>query len=207
VTSPFTAGEQLSLSFDEHRRLRVMAPEQMLPLVAWLYTDVQPNLAAVDQMLGTLQRCRAEGLTLIGNGALVDFLNEVVVLESRYDTWERHVVPQSVFWPVLTGVRAYLAGTAGQPLLARPPDYPLALRGSNTHVEEGRTYLVEYTYFPRKWSTEQVHAAGDGAWASPQLVRDEATGLWSGMWQGLELAGYYDKASGEPLTYFPVISP
>lgn len=207
MTSPFTLGEGLSLSFDEHRRLRVMAPQQMLPFAAWLYTDVQPNLAAVDQMLGTLQRCRAEGLTLIGNGALVDFVNEVVVLESRYDTWDRHVIPQSVFWPALTGVREFLAGTAGQPSLARPAGYPLALRSSSTHIEEGRTCLVEYTFFPSAWSVEQVHAAGDGAWASPQLVRDEMTGLWSGMWHGLELAGYYDKATGEPLTYFPVISP
>lgn len=207
MTSPFALGEPLSLSFDEYRRLRVMTPPQMLPLAAWLYTDVQPNLAAVDRMLAALQRCRAEGLSLIGNGGLVDFLNEAVVLESRYGTWERHVVPQTAFWQVLNGVRAFLSGTANQPLLARPADYPLALRGSSTYVEEGRTYLVEYTYFPEGWSPEQVRAAGDGAWASPQLLRDEATGLWSGMWQGLELAGYYDTKTGEPLTYFPVISP
>jgi hypothetical protein len=207
MTSPFTPGGTLSLSFDEYRRMRVMTPPQMLPLAAWLYTDVQPNLAAMDQMVATLRRCRAEGLTLAGNGALVDFVSDIVVLESRYDTWPRHVVPQSVFWQVLSGVRAFLAGTAQQPLLARPPGYPLVLRSTNEHVEDGRTYLVDYTYFPREWSTEQVRAAGDGAWASPQLVRDETTGLWSGMWQGLELAGYYDRATGEPFTYFPVISP
>jgi hypothetical protein len=207
MTSPFTPGDQLSLSFDEHRRLRVMVPPPMLPLAAWLYTDVQPNLSALDQMWVALEHCRDTSVTFVGNGCLVDFVNDVVVLESRYDTWPRHVVPPEVFWSVLAGARAFLAGTSGVPMLARPDDYPVVGRGFTEHDEDGRKYLVDYTYFPAEWSADQVRAAGDGAWTSPQLVCDEATGLWSGMWEGLELAGYYDRATGEALVYFPVISP
>jgi hypothetical protein len=207
MTSPFIPGDELSLSFDEYRRLRVVAPPPMQPLAAWLYTDVQPNLSAVDQMWVALEHCRDEGVTFVGNGCLVDFVNDVVVLESRYGTWPRHVVPQQVFWSVLAGLRAFLAGTCGLPMLARPDNYPTVLRGTVDHVEDDRKYLVDHTYFPIEWSADQVRAAADGAWASPQLVRDEATGLWSGMWEGLELAGYYDRATGEALVYFPVISP
>ncbi|MFD1052407.1 hypothetical protein ACFQ1S_45900, partial [Kibdelosporangium lantanae] len=91
--------------------------------------------------------------------------------------------------------------------LARPDDYPLLQRGFTEHEEDGRRYLVDYTYFPADWSADQAQEAEDGAWASPELVRDEVTGLWSGMWQGMELAGYYDSATDKVLVSFPVISP
>ncbi|GAB3897222.1 hypothetical protein GCM10029964_079730 [Kibdelosporangium lantanae] len=207
MTSPFIPGDQLALAFDEHRRLRLVVPQPMLPLAAWLYTDVQPNLSALDQTWVALEHCRDNGVTYVGNGCLVDFVNDVVVLESRYETWPRHVVPQQVFWSVLAGVRAFLAGTAGAPVLARPDDYPLLQRGFTEHEEDGRRYLVDYTYFPADWSADQAQEAEDGAWASPELVRDEVTGLWSGMWQGMELAGYYDSATDKVLVSFPVISP
>ncbi|GAB3002785.1 EndoU domain-containing protein [Amycolatopsis acidiphila] len=205
----FDIGESVSLAFDEQRRLRVMVPQEYLPLAAWLYTDAQPNISVLDQLGAALQQCRGEERTLVGNGCLVDFVNDVVVLESRYGVWPRKVLPQSVFWPVLNGLRSFLVGTAGQPALARPADYPLAVaRVFEQQADDGRKpFLVNYTYFPPEWSDEEVREAGTGAWQSPTVVRDEATGVWSGMWRGLELAGYFQPRTGEVLTYFPVVSP
>ncbi|WP_033292143.1 EndoU domain-containing protein [Amycolatopsis jejuensis] len=209
MTSLFEAGDALSLSFDEHRRLRVKAPQESFALAAWLYADAQPNLAALDRLGQLLEQCRHEQATLVGNSCLIDFVNNVVVLESRYELWPRTVLPQTDFWTLLNGFRGYLAGTADQPRLARPADYPIALRQVVRHVPENssKQYLVDQTYFPPSWSPEEVAAAGDGAWTSPQVVRDEQTGVWSGMWGALEIAGCYDADTGEVLTYFPVLSP
>lgn len=209
MTSPFDLGEAVSLAFDDQRRLRIMTPPEFLPLAAWLYTDAQPNISVLDQLGAALQRCRAEERTLVGNGCLLDFVNDVVVLESRYGRWPRKIVPQSVFWPVLNGLRSFLVATAGQPALARPAGYPLAVpRLFEQQADDGRKpFLVNYTYFPPDWSDDEVRAAGNGAWKSPTVVRDEVTGVWSGMWRDLELAGYFDPATGEVQTFFPVIAP
>ncbi|NKQ56901.1 EndoU domain-containing protein [Amycolatopsis sp. K13G38] len=207
--SLFGVADSVAMSFDEHRRLRIVAPEQYLPLAAWLYTDVQPNLAVLDELAAVLRRCRQEERKYVGNGCSLDFVNNLVLLESRYETWERVVVPQSVFWPVLSGFRQFLASTAHLPLLEREPDYPEALRIRTDEHADGapRPAVLDHTYFPRDWSEREVSEAGAGAWQSPGCLRDEATGAWSGMWRGLELAGYFDLATGEPLTYFPVIAP
>jgi hypothetical protein len=205
----FGTGTSIALSFDAQRRLRIIAPENHLPLAAWLHTDVQPNLASLNEFIAVLQRARQEERTLVGNGCTVDFVNDLVLLESRYETWPRQVVPQNVFWPVVQGLRAFLANTARAPFLQRPPGYPAALRMTSEHLVEGipKPVFVNYTYFPREWSVEEVTQAGEGAWHSAELVADPATGTWSGMWRGVELAGYYDVTTGEVLTYFPVISP
>ncbi|MBB4686987.1 hypothetical protein [Amycolatopsis jiangsuensis] len=209
MSTPFQVDDAVSLSFDEHRRLRIRAPREYLPLAAWLYADAQPNLAALDGLGQLLEQSRGEQLTLVGNSCLVDFVNDLVLLESRYDLWPRTVLPQQVFWTVVNGFRRYLADNAGQPLLTRPAGYPDAQRYTFRHTsdEDGKQYLVDQTYFPRSWSPEEVRAAADGAWASPELVLDEQTGVWSGMWRGLEIAGCYHSGEREVLTYFPVISP
>ncbi|GAA3536827.1 hypothetical protein GCM10022222_20700 [Amycolatopsis ultiminotia] len=209
MSTPLQVGDDLSLSFDEHRRLRIRAPREYLPLAAWLYTDAQPNLAALDGLGQLLEQCRGAELTLIGNSCLVDFVNDLVLLESRYDLWPRAVLPQRDFWAALNGFRRYLVDNAGQPLLTRPADYPEALRYTFGHTAEdsGKHYLVDQTYFPSSWSADEVRAAADGAWASPDVVLDEQTGVWSGMWRNLEIAGCYEPAEREVLTYFPVISP
>ncbi|WP_181776253.1 EndoU domain-containing protein [Amycolatopsis pittospori] len=209
LSSPLTVGESIGLAFDDHRRLRIMAPEDLLPLAAWLYTDAQPNLSVLDQLGATLQRCRTEERTLVGNGCMIDFVNDVVVLESRYDRWPRKVLPQSVFWSVLNGLRSFLDATAGQPGLGRPDGYPLApVRHFEDSAEDMRKpFFVSHTYFPTEWTADDVRAAGQGAWTSPTVLRDEKTGLWSGIWRDLELAGYFDPSTGEVLTYFPVIAP
>ncbi|WIX83011.1 EndoU domain-containing protein [Amycolatopsis carbonis] len=209
ITSPFDIGESVSLAFDDQRRLRIMVPRELLPVAAWLYTDAQPNIAVLDRLGATLQRCRSEERTLVGNGCQVDFVNNIVVLESRYGRWPRKIVPQSVFWPVLNGLRSFLVAAAADPALARPADYPLAVPRIFEERPDGgqKPYFVDYTYFPPEWSGEEVRAAGNGAWQSPTAVRDLETGVWSGMWRGLELAGYFDPATGEVLTFFPVIAP
>lgn len=209
MTSPFDIGDSVSLVFDRHRRLRIMTPREYLPLAAWLYTDAQANSSVLDQLGAALERCRREDRTLIGNGCTIDFLNDVVVLESRYGRWPRKVLPQSVFWPVFNGLRSFLAASAGQPELARPANYPLAVsRVFEEKPDDGsKSFLVNYTYFPPTWSEDEVRSAGNGAWQSPTAVRDAETGLWSGMWRGLELAGYFDPENGDVQTFFPVIAP
>ncbi|MGW4490110.1 EndoU domain-containing protein [Amycolatopsis sp. NPDC004368] len=209
LASPFELGETVSVGVDQHRRLRIMVPKEFLPLAAWLYTDAQPNISVLDQLGGALEDCRRRGMTMIGNGCTLDFLNDLVVLESRYGRWSRCVVPQSVFWPVLNGLRSFLIGTAKYSGLARPADYPLAaVRIFEVHPDDGaKPFVVNYTYFPPEWSEDEVRAAGNGAWQSETAVRDPETGVWSGMWRGLELAGYFDPKTGEVQTYFPVVGP
>jgi hypothetical protein len=203
----FGIGDAITFTFDEFRRLRISAPEAHLPLAAWLHTDVQPNISAIDQLTGLLRRAQAEQRTWLGNGCSLDLINDVVLLESLYDRWPRLVLPQSQFWPVLEGLRGFLVSTAQEPSLQRPEDYPEVSRDTTDHrnPNTGRLSYLDHTYFPRTWSTQDVIRAGEGAWQSPQLVRDERTGAWSGIWGNLELAGYYDPATGQALTYFPVL--
>lgn len=209
LSSPLTVGDTIGLAFDDHRRLRIMAPEELLPLAAWLYTDAQPNLSVLDQLGATLRRCRTDELTLVGNGCMIDFVKDLVILESRYDRWPRKVLPQSVFWSVLNGLRSFLEATAGQPGLDRPEGYPLApVRHFEDSAEDMRKpFCVSHTYFPVDWTADDVREAGQGAWTSPTVLRDETTGLWSGMWRELELAGYFDPSTGAVQTYFPVVAP
>ncbi|MEV6905032.1 EndoU domain-containing protein [Amycolatopsis sp. NPDC051372] len=136
-------------------------------------------------------------------------MNELVLLENRYETWPRHVVPQRAFWSVLRGFRAFLATTVHTPALARPADYPVVLRMTTERQpgSGGKPVFINHTYFPADWTVDEVRQAGDGAWRSEEALRDEKTGAWSGVWRGLELAGYYNVGTGEVLTYFPVISP
>jgi hypothetical protein len=209
VAPMFTIGDSVAMSFDALRRLRIMVPEQYLPLAAWLHTDVQPNLASLDQLVGMLQRCRQEERTLIGNGCTVDFINDLVLLENRFGIWPRQVVPQDVFWPVLRGMRAFLVDMARSFGLARPVNYPPSVRATIPQQLEDvrKPVFVTLTYFPPNWSTRQVQEAGAGAWASPELIADQTTGAWSGVWRDMEVAGDYNVATGEALNVFPVIAP
>ncbi|NUT48464.1 MAG: hypothetical protein HOV94_14315 [Saccharothrix sp.] len=205
----FDIGDSIGFAFDEHRRLRVSAPADHLPLAAWLTTDAQPHLYGLDHLADLLQRCRHEDCRLVGNGCSIDFVNDVVLLESTYGRWPRAVIPESVFWPVLEGLHRFLVAAAPEPALARPADYPEAFRAATGHQEPGtpRPIVVDHTYFPLDWTEEEVAESGEGAWQSREAIRDPHTGTWSGMWRNLELAGYYDPATGEALAYFPVISP
>lgn len=205
----FGVGTSIEMAFDARRRLRIIAPEHLIPLAAWLYTDVQPNIAGLDEFGKALQRCRAEESTLVGNGCNVDFVNDLVLVENRFGTWTRQVVPQHVFWSIFGSFRSFLVATAQAPVLRRPAGYPPALRlTAERPLDDGdKPVLVNHTYFPVDWSIAEVRQAGDGAWQSEEVLRDRLTGAWSGMWRGLELAGYYDVGTGEVLTYFPVVSP
>jgi hypothetical protein len=205
----FGIGDSIEFTFDAHRRLRVSAPADHLPLAAWLTTDAQPHLYGLDHLVGLLQHCQREGRTLMGNGCSVDLVNNLVLVESLYGRWPRAVIPDSLFWPVLEGLHRFLVGAAQEPILARPTDYPEAFRATTEYQDPGapRPVVVDHTYFPLDWTVEEVVAAGEGAWQSPETVCDPHTGTWSGMWRNLELAGYYDPGTGEALTYFPVISP
>ncbi|WP_039923736.1 hypothetical protein [Amycolatopsis decaplanina] len=203
----FGVGEAVIFTFDEDRRLRISVPEEHLPLAAWLHTDVQPNIAAIDGLAGVLKRAETEQRTWLGNGCSLDLINDLVLLESRYGRWPRQVVPQSFFWPVLEGLRSFLVTTAQEPALQRPPGYPDVRRAVTEERDpgSGRVSYVDFTYFPPTWTKDDVIRAAEGAWQSPELVQDEKTGAWSGKWGELELAGYYDPATGEALTYFPVL--
>ena len=205
----FGLGTSIAMSFDVQRRLRIIAPENLISLAAWLYTDVQPNIAGLDELEKVLRRCWAEERTLVGNGCNVDFVNDLVLLENRFGTWARQVVPQHVFWSVFQGFRAFLVATAHAPVLVRPAGYPQALRMTmDQRLDDGgKRVLVNYTYFPADWPVDEVKQAGNGAWQSRDALRDNRTGAWSGTWRGLELAGYFDVGTGEVLTYFPIISP
>ncbi|WIX83960.1 EndoU domain-containing protein [Amycolatopsis carbonis] len=72
------------------------------------------------------------------------------------------------------------------------------------NLKNGRFSFVDHTYFPPDWTPEAVSAAGTAAWSSPDVLRDPATGAWSGSFADLEIAGYHNPATGEVLTYFPV---
>ncbi|WP_231648706.1 EndoU domain-containing protein [Saccharothrix sp. NRRL B-16348] len=205
----FGIGDSIEFTFDGQRRLRVSVPADYLPLAAWLTTDAQPHLSGLDHLVGLIRHCQREGRTLVGNGCSVDLVNDVVLLESSYGRWPRAVIPESLFWPVLEGLHGFMAGAAREPTLARPADYPEVFRATTEHQDSGaaRPVVVDHTYFPLDWTNEDVMAAGEGAWQSPETIRDPHTGTWSGVWRNLELAGYYDPGTGEALTYFPVIAP
>ncbi|RZQ61926.1 EndoU domain-containing protein [Amycolatopsis suaedae] len=203
----FGIGDEITFTYDEFRRLRISVPEELLPLAAFLHTDVQPNIAAMDDFAGFVRLAQAEQRTWLGNGCALDLVNDVVLLESLYDRWPRLTIPASLFWPVLEGLRGFLISSAQAPRLQRPAGYPAVTRATTefNHPDSGRVSYVDHTYFPRTWTREDVIRAGEGAWQSPQLVTDEKTGAWSGMWGNLELAGYHDPATGQALTYFPVL--
>jgi hypothetical protein len=205
----FEIGEQVGFAFDEQRRLRISVPEGYLPLAAWLHTDAQPNLQALDGLGELLRQCEQHGRTLLGNGCAIAFSGDLVMLESLYERWPRTAVPREFFWAVLSGLRNFLVATSGIPELARPQEYPAVTRALREvdRPDGGPKLLVDHTYFPPEWSDQEVREAGEGAWQSPECVLHEETGVWSGMWRGLELAGYYNPATGEPQVYFPVLSP
>jgi len=203
----FGIGEEIGFSFDEYRRLRISVPEEYLPLAAWLHTDAQPNVAELDKLAALLERSKAEQRSWLGNGCSLDLINDLVLLESLYDRWDRLVLPASLFWPVLQGLRDFLVSTAQEPGLRRPEGYPEVFRATTEYrnPETGRLSYVDHTYYPLSWSEEDVARAGDGAWQSEALVVDERTGAWSGIWGGLEIAGYCDPATKTVQTYFPVL--
>ncbi|KAA2258111.1 hypothetical protein F0L68_24355 [Solihabitans fulvus] len=209
----FGIDDRIVFTFDEWRRLRVTAPAPLLPLAAWLCTDAQPNVAALDAFVGQLQtaaRAPDPRLRMVqGNGGVVAFEPGGVRLDSLYDRWETLFLPADLFWPVLTGLRQFLVGTAREPGLGRPAGYPTIERAATWLELAGGAgaVLVNRTSFPREWSGNEVVEAGQGAWQSAELIADETTGAWSGLWRGMEIAGYYDTVSNQPLVYFPVISP
>lgn len=205
----FEIGEEVGFAFDEQRRLRISVPEAYLPLAAWLYTDAQPNLQALDGLGELLRQCRQVGRTLLGNGCSVTFVDELVVLESLYERWPRTAVPEKFFWMVLVSLRNFLMATSTAQELARPEEYPVVTRALSELEPPGGgpKVLVDHTYFPVEWSEREVREAGEGAWQSAECVLHAATGVWSGMWRGLELAGYYNPDTGEAQVYFPVLSP
>ena len=203
----FGIGDGIEFRFDEHRRLRFSVPGEFLPLAAWLHTDAQPDAGQLARLIALLERAKAEDRTWYGNGCSLDLVNDVVLLESLYGRWERAVLPESLFWPVLHGLREFVAGAAAEPGLRRPADYPEVFRAAGTRRSpvNGRVSYVDHTYFPAGWRIEDVHRSAELAWQSPELVVDEKTGAWSGMAGPLEIAGYCDPATGEVQTYFPVL--
>lgn len=199
-------GDSITFAFDEFRRLRISAPQKYLPLAAFLRTDLQPDLAVLDQRVGLLRRAQREAKTWLGNGCSVDLVKDAVLLESLYGTWPPVEIPQASFWPVLERLRGFLVSTAGQP---RPPAGRFDLTRMVTEYRNprtGRFCFVDHTYFPRDWTEQNVAYVGQQAWQSPQVIRDETTGTWSGLWRTLEVAGYYNVHTGEALSYFPVLS-
>jgi hypothetical protein len=209
TTDVFTTADEITFGFDEWRRLTITMLPAYRPLAAWLHTDVQPNLAALDTFVGVLGQADRDGMVVNGNGCAVAFPAEHIMLTSLYDHWSPLSVPRALFWPALTGLRAFVAEVRGARGLARPLDYPLVSRDVYRHVppEGGPPVLVDHTYFPRHWSPELVREAGEGAWRSQEAWYDSETGAWSGLWRGLEVAGYFDPATGSPQTYFPVLAP
>jgi hypothetical protein len=205
----FIDDDGITFGFDQWRRLRMTMLPGYRPLAAWLYTDVQPNLFAFDSFLDLLVQAERNAGTVQGNGCWVEFRPADVVLVSLYDRWSPLAVPRELFWPVLAGLHDFLSRTAKAPDLARPPDYPVISRQANWRQppDHGRPVLVDHTYFPREWSEQDVREAGEGAWRSAEALYDEHTGAWSGLWRGVELAGYYDPDTGRVQTYFPVLAP
>jgi hypothetical protein len=210
----FSTGEEIAFGFDEWRRLRITVLPDYRPLAAWLHTDVQPNLAVVDGLGRLLGQAEQSVVTVHGNGCRVRFRPADVVIDSQFGRWPPLAVPRSLFWPVLSGLRSFLADFLADAESAANPAEP-ELPGARpfrraewrTPPDGGPPALVDHTYFPPDWSEADVRAAGQGAWRSAEALFDEPTGTWSGLWHDLELAGYYDPATGSPLTYFPVLPP
>ncbi|MEW2505381.1 EndoU domain-containing protein [Amycolatopsis sp. NPDC047767] len=196
----FGTGDSLTFAFDESRRLRISAPPGQLPLAAFLYTDAQADAATVGQLIGLLRRAQREAKTWLGNGTSVTFTGEDVGLESLYGTWPHTVVPQHVFFAALESLHRFLLASG-----ATPAETGITRRASEyRNLKNGRFTFVDHTYFPPDWTPEAVSAAGTAAWSSPDVLRDPATGAWSGTFADLEIAGYHNPATGEVLTYFPV---
>ncbi|GAA0616538.1 hypothetical protein GCM10010174_38130 [Kutzneria viridogrisea] len=205
----FDTGEEISFGYDQWHRLRITMVPDYRPLAAWLHTDVQPNLAALDQFSRVLRQAASNRETVNGNGCWIDFQPAGVLIGSLYDRWQPLPVPEALFWPVLSGLRAFLLNSAADPALARPDGYPAVGRMTThrTPPTGGRPALVDRTHFPPDWSAQEVQEAATGAWHSAEARYDEQTGAWSGLWRDLELAGYYDPATGAVHTYFPVLAP
>lgn len=204
----FITSDDITFGFDEWRRLRVSAPAEYRALAAWLYSDVQANLAAVDGFTEVLRNAERDGLVVNGNGCSVMFDGGRVMLSSRYGRWAPLSVPPELFWLVLKGLRDFLGGIQGDPGLVRE-DYPEVTRlAVLEEIGPGRRpVVVDHTYFPQDWPEEVASEAGTRAWQSDNALYDEETGCWSGFWRGLEIAGYYDPGSGTVLVYFPVLAP
>jgi hypothetical protein len=205
----FLDDDAITFGFDQWRRLRMSMLPGYRPLAAWLHTDVQPNLAALDRFVGLLGQAERNAGAIHGNGCLVEFRPGTVVLTSLYGRWAPLAVPRALFWQVLAGLHDFLATTANAPDLARLPGYPEVSRQVTERrpPDGGRPALVDHTYFPPGWSEQDVRAAGEGAWRSAEALYDEHTGVWSGMWRGMEVSGYYAPDTGEVQVYFPVLAP
>ncbi|MEV4604318.1 EndoU domain-containing protein [Amycolatopsis sp. NPDC049253] len=196
----FGTGDSLAFAFDESRRLRISAPADQLPLAAFLYTDAQADAHTVGQLVGLLRRAQREAKTWLGNGTSVVFTGDRVELESLYGTWPRAVFPQQVFFAALESLHRFLLSSG-----ASPAETGITRKASEyRNLKNGRFSFVDHTYFPPDWTPEAVSAAGTAAWSSPDVLRDPATGAWSGTFADLEIAGYHNPETGEVLTYFPV---
>ncbi|AOS65116.1 EndoU domain-containing protein [Actinoalloteichus hymeniacidonis] len=203
-----TTDESIRFDFDDSRRLRIAMVDGLLPIAAWLHTDVQANLAGLESFGTLLTTAKAGGHTINGNGCAVRFEHGEVVLESLYDRWEPLRFSEDLLVAILTGLRAFLRDSAADPRLARAANFPEPTRMVTTHGrDDGSTVLIDHTYFPQAWSPMQVQVAADAAWASDDFLFDEVTGVWSGTHEGLEFAGYYDPKTGVPQMYFPVVAP
>lgn len=205
----FTTSDDITFGFDEWHRLRIGMLASYRPLAAWLHTDVQSNLAAVDTYIELLRRAQQDGITVNGNGCYVTFERDHITVASRYGRWTPLAVPEGLFWQVLNGLRGFLAGIQGAPGLARPGDRHDVTRTATLRhpANGGPPQLVDHTHFPKEWTKDMIREAGKAAWQSEQARYDMETGAWSGLWQGMELAGYYDPDQRKIQTYFPIMAP
>ncbi|WP_020495595.1 EndoU domain-containing protein [Sciscionella marina] len=200
----FEESETFRCTLDEHLRLRLSVPARLRPLAAWVHTDAQANQQILARLIPGLQAAQQSRTPILGNGWQVEPDEHGVILHSAYLDREPFGVPNTVLWTLLTGLQGLLAESDAALRAQRPEPAEIVPRLVNQD-EQGA--LRDYTYFPPSWSAEMIKQAGQGAWQSPEVLRDWDTGVWSGFWQGREIAGYFHPDSGEVLTYFPVVSP
>ncbi|WP_031470495.1 EndoU domain-containing protein [Sciscionella sediminilitoris] len=200
----FDISEGIRFTLDEHPRLRLSVPVELRPLAAWLHTDAQANHGVLVEFGKGLRAAQLSGTQIIGNGWVIRPAPEGIELLPRYTGMDSFYVPDGVLWPVLEGIQGLLGGIDQQLRAEFPAPAHQVLRSVSREPDGS---LRDHTYFPQALSERAVAEAGQQAWQSEETLIDESTGAWSGFWQGMEIAGYYDPASGQVQSYFPVMSP
>lgn len=205
----FPAAPQLTFRRDEWDRLRIAAPPERRPVAAWLHGDIQGNLSCQDIYLDLFDKAsnasEPAGRRVDGNACRVAFWDGGwVQLHSQYDRWQPLWLQLSEMVGLINAFRTYLLS---EPLVGDGGRDEGCYGGVIESTDPSDTAPPTYhTFFPDLWRPEQVEVAAKGAWDSDAFCADGTTGAWSGISDGLEVAGYFDTVTGEVFDAYPVIN-
>ncbi|HEX4212139.1 MAG TPA: EndoU domain-containing protein [Candidatus Dormibacteraeota bacterium] len=208
VPDMFPVATRLTFSRDGWGRLRIAAPLERRPIAAWLHGDLQGNLSCQDIYLELFDKAsnapEHADRRVDGNACRVSFWDGGwVQLHSQYDRWQPLWLQFSELVDAINELRTHLLN---EPVVNDDSDegcYGGVIESTDPAETAPPTY---HTFFPDVWKPEQVESAAKGAWDSDAFCADETTGAWSGISNGLEVAGYFDTVTGQVFDAYPVIN-